>query len=76
MKRGMAPKLAAIAIVVLIIAVVIFSENSSNELTGGSVAGQVKCVGAQAALNFINEKRCMRVSSPECDEKGLVGVQC
>ena len=47
------------------------------EITTASVLGQTKCVGANAALNFIQEKNCTRIyESKECAEKGLVEIRC
>ncbi|MBR9692230.1 hypothetical protein GOV06_05600 [Candidatus Woesearchaeota archaeon] len=46
-------------------------------ITSATVAGQTKCVGARAALKFINEKNCTRIyESAKCEEQGLVEVKC
>ena len=46
-------------------------------ITSASVSGQTKCVGANAALKFINEKNCTRIyESEKCAAQGLVEVRC
>ena len=65
-----------LAVVVILIGAVILV-NVNPSITSATVAGQKKCVGAEAALKFINEKGCVRVYDDlNCEEKGLVEVQC
>jgi len=46
-------------------------------ITTASVIGQTKCVGANAALKFINEKNCTRIyESEKCAKQGLVEIRC
>ena len=70
-----------IMIVILILIVtasfILLSGNVYDEITAASVSGQTKCVGAKAALKFINERGCERIyEDQKCAEQGLVEVRC
>ena len=64
-----------VLVVFLLCLLLIFEMNP--QITSAAVAGQRKCVGARAALKFINEKGCYRVyESEKCEKQGLVEIQC
>ena len=64
-------------ILVGLFATVLLTSESISDITSASVAGQTKCVGANAALKFINEFDCERIyESEKCAKRGLVEVQC
>ena len=63
-----------ISIVVLTIFVVALN---GGTIDAASVKGQTKCVGANAALKFIQTKGCVRTYNDQnCAEKGLVEISC
>ena len=65
-------------IVIILIAIGVFLIiKYGPSMTGAAVAGQKKCLSPKAALNFINEKGCVRIyEDPKCAEQGKVEVQC
>jgi len=67
-----------ITFAVLIAALVTLAWFSDGEnITSASVIGQTKCVGANAAMNFINDKGCERINEdPKCEERGLIEIRC
>ena len=63
-----------IIIILILLSIVI---RFGPSITSASVLGQTKCVGANAALKFINEKNCTRIyESEKCADQGLVEVKC
>ena len=74
----MKQRIFILAMIIFALLVIAFMANEGlTGLTSASVVGQKKCVGANAALKFINEKGCERIyDDPECAEKGLVEIQC
>jgi hypothetical protein len=67
----------AILILIIIASFLLLSGNVYDEITAASVSGQTKCVGAKAALKFINERGCERIyEDSKCAERGLVEVRC
>ena len=76
--KGTSNYLWVIGIVTLVVIVLAASSNLNLSLiSSASVAGQTKCVGPKAALNFINEKNCTRIYEDErCLELGKVEIQC
>ena len=65
-----------IFIVLVLLSIFVVSKFGPS-ITSASVFGQTKCVGANAALKFINEKNCTRIyESEKCADQGLVEVKC
>jgi len=70
-------KEVVIAVVILLILGIFVAIYQGPQITSATVAGQTKCVGARAALKFINEKGCERIyEDSKCEEQGLVEVRC
>ncbi len=66
---------ALVALAIIMGGMILISNSPS--ITSAAVAGQRKCVGASAALKFIQEKGCERVyESEKCEKQGLVEIQC
>lgn len=64
------------AIILILLSIFILVKFGPS-ITTASVVGQTKCVGAKAALKFINEKNCTRIyESQKCKEQGLVEIKC
>ena len=63
--------------VIIVLILLCIAIRFGPSITSATVAGQTKCVGANAALKFINEKNCTRIyESEKCAEQGLVEVRC
>ena len=63
-------------LIVILVGLVVVGKYGPS-ITSATVAGQTKCVGARAALKFINEKNCTRIyDSPKCEKQGLVEIKC
>ena len=63
-----------IAVLALLVSIMAVGEGTIH---AASVKGQKKCVGVNAALNFIREKGCVRTYNDEkCEEQGKIEISC
>ena len=69
--------ISAIIGIILIMILAFATQQTSENITGASVTGQVKCLPAKAALKFINDKGCERIYEDQgCADKGKVEIRC